>query len=360
MKQILKQFFQKHLPTGIQYILSWRWVKQFLYWLIISAGTIAECCFLIASLWMSINSSVHPMVLTMMSEQKSVQLSYIATTIFTALPELIVAMALVTTINHCKNIRRERKYWYTWVWPILFGIPSLVFLYISIMTVSCSVLKVNYVMPDWGIVSRALAGYTFAIVYLLYEKLGEPCYASERKAMEQTIADQKMEMEQAKSHFEDALKTANSNFTIAMQSKQSEFEYQIKAIEHLQNLLETKSMQVEKLSERASSLEREELAFYPKVQSLWIEKAKRTVSIDEIVDVTGLSKQRIRAAITGGKIARDNRNKELFRVSSVVEWLKTIPASEAPIPVMNSHSNEQTINNESDPLGLPVFTILED
>ena len=324
---------------------------------------------------MSINSSVHPMVLTMMSEQKSVQLSYIATTIFTALPELIVAMALVTTINHCKNIRRERKCWYTWVWPILFGLPSMVFLYISIMTVSCSVLKVNYVMPDWGIVSRALAGYTFAIVYLLYEKLGEPCYASERKAMEQTIADQKMEMEQANekaqralaekqseikqvtSRFEEALKTANSNFTIAMQSKQSEFEYQIKAIveegknriEHLQNLLETKSMQVEKLSERASSLEREELAFYPKVQSLWIEKAKRTVSIDEIVDVTGLSKQRIRAAITGGKIARDNRNKELFRVSSVVEWLKTIP--------VNGTSNGR---NDTDPLALPVFTIMED
>src|SRR2546430_13041430 len=154
MIEFLHKFFFFQAEDGIRDILSWRWVKQFLYWLIISAGTIAECCFLIASLWMSINSSVHPMVLTMMPEQKSVQLSYIATTIFTALPELIVAMALVTTINHCKNIRRTKERWYTWVWPILFGIPSLVFLYISIMTVSCSVLKVNYAMPDWGIVSR--------------------------------------------------------------------------------------------------------------------------------------------------------------------------------------------------------------
>src|SRR5262245_47367590 len=145
MKQWLGHFFQQQLPSGIRYILSWRWVKQFLYWLIISAGTIAECAFLIASLWMSINSSVHPMVLTMMTERQSVQLSYIATTIYTALPELILSLALVTTINHCRNIRREKQYWYTWVWAALFGLPTVVFLYISIMTVACSVLKVNYI-----------------------------------------------------------------------------------------------------------------------------------------------------------------------------------------------------------------------
>jgi hypothetical protein len=378
MKQMLKHFFQKSLPSGIRYILSWLWVKQFLYWLIISAGTIAECAFLLASIWMSVNSSIHPFVLTMMSEKQAIQLSYIATTIFTALPELILSLALVTTINHCRNIRRVKAYWYTWVWPVLFGLPTIVFLYISIMTVSCSVLKVNYAMPAYGIVARALAGYVFAIVYLLYDQIGKPCYASERKALEASLAQKQTDLEQTTSQFEkklqtanedaskalaekqseieritsrfeEALQTANSNFTIAMQSKQSEFEYQIKAIveegksriEQLQNQLETREMQVQKLSERASSLEREELAFYPKVQVLWIEKAKRTVSFDEIVDVTGLSKQRIRAAITGGKIARDNRNKDLFRVSSVVEWLKTIPVSEAPIP-SNGHSHTET------------------
>ncbi|HEX3641622.1 MAG TPA: hypothetical protein VHV10_10050, partial [Ktedonobacteraceae bacterium] len=286
MKQFFKQFFQKTLPSGIRYILSWRWVKQFLYWLIISAGTIAECCFLIASLWMSVNSSVHPMILTLMAEKQSVQISYLASTIFTALPELIVAMALVTTINHCKDIRFQKDKWHTFVWPILFGLPTLVFLFISVLTVSCSVLKVNYVMPDWGIVARALSGYVFAVVYLLYEKLGEPCYADERKnleialtqkqaELEQTIADQKAEMARTKKHFEDALQTANSSFQIAMQSKQAEFEYRVNEIVEqgksrigdLQNLLEAKDVQVQKLSERASSLVAQGLENYPKVLS---------------------------------------------------------------------------------------------
>src|SRR6266566_7721918 len=105
MKQMLQQFFQKSLPSGIRYILSWKWAKQFLYWAIISGGTISECAFLLSSIWMSINSTVHPFVLTVMTEAQSLQLSYIATTIFTALPELILPLALLTVINHCRNIR---------------------------------------------------------------------------------------------------------------------------------------------------------------------------------------------------------------------------------------------------------------
>jgi hypothetical protein len=169
----MKQWFQDWVSSPIKSFLSWLWVKHFIYWLIISAGTISECAFLLASLWMSINSSVHPMILTLMSEERSVRISYIATTIFTALPELIVIMAVITTVNHCKNIRFQKQYWHTWLWAFLFGLPTLIFLTISLITVSCSVLKVSYIMPDWGIVARALSGYCFAVVYLLYEKLGE-------------------------------------------------------------------------------------------------------------------------------------------------------------------------------------------
>jgi len=294
-----------------------------------------------------------------MTEKQSIQLSYIATTIFTALPELILSLALVTTINHCRNIRRKKQYWYTWVWPVLFGLPTLVFLYLSLLTVSCSVLKVNYVMPDAGIIARALAGYTFAIVYLIFEKIGEPCYASERKAMEQTIADQKAEMDRTKAHFETALQTANSNFQIAMQSKQAEFEYRVNEIvgqgksriEHLQNLLEAKDVQVQKLSERASSLVAQGLENYPKVLSELVNGGVKTVSVDDLSDLTGISKRRINAAKS---LQRHSRNRDLIMVNSAIEWLKKQPLSDIPIS-SNGH-------NDTDPLELSVLTItsLED
>lgn len=318
---------KQHIHKGLKYLLSWLWVKQFLYWLIVSAGTISECAFLLASLWMSLNSSVHGLIRLWMNEKQSINVSYFATAIFTGLPEVILGLSLLTTINHCRNVRFEKRYWYTWVWPTLFGLPTLIFLVISIITVSCSVLKVSYAMPDWGIVSRALAGFDFAIVFFLYEQIGKPCYAKERKALEQAIADQKAEIERTKSHFEDALQTANSNFKIAMQSKQSEFDYRINEIleqgknkiEHLQMLLQTQNAQVQKLSEKASSLERHGLENYPKVMSELIDQDIKTVSVERLSELTGHSKRKIANAKS---LQRHSRNRDLIMVSSVIEWLK--------------------------------------
>jgi hypothetical protein len=356
----MKKWVEEWARPPLRYLLSWLWVKQFLYWAIISAGTISECAFLIASIWMSINSSVHPFVLTMMSEKQSIQLSYIATTIYTALPELILSLALVTAINHCRNIRRGKTYWYTWVWAILFGLPTIVFLFISIMTVACSVLKVNYIMPDWGIVSRALAGFSFAIVYLLYERIGKPCFASERKALEQTIADLRVEIEQTTSRFENALQTTNTNFKTAMQSKQSEFEYRFNTvvkqskdrIENLTLLLETQTQQANRLAEHASSLELRGIEDYPKVMIEWLEKGVKTVSIGEIESVTGHSRQRINGAIKSGRLQKDNRNKDRIRVSSVIEWLKIVPLPDTLIP---DQSNGKTTNHSNHSIEAMTF-----
>lgn len=353
---------EQQIRASIKYILSWLWVKQLLYWAILSAGTISECSFLIASIWMSINSSVHPFVLTLMSEKQSVQLSYIATTIYTALPELILSLALVTAINHCRNIRREKRYWYTWVWAALFGFPTVIFLFISIMTVASSVLKVNYVMPDWGIVSRALAGFSFAIVYLLYERIGKPCDASERQALEQTIIDLKAEMAQNKQHFETALQTVNTNFQSAMQSKQSDFDYRVNQIleqgknkiEHLQNLIESQNEQVKRLSEKASSLERNGLENYPKVISELFDQGAKTVSVDTLSDLTGISKRRIANA----KLQRHSRNRDLIMINNaLIEWLQKQPLP-TQVEDLNGYSNNH-LNGDTDPLSFPIMEIID-
>jgi len=113
-------------------------------------------------------------------------------------------------------------------------------------------------------------------------------------------------------------------------------------VTRLTGILETQNRQVNLLAEKASSLISQGLDSYPKVQKEWIESDKKTVSIGEIEMVTGHSKQRINAAIRGGKLARDNRNKEVIRVSSVLEWLRTIPIVKEhdtdPLPALNSVS----------------------
>lgn len=43
-------------------LLYFEWTKMLVHWLIRVAGTMSECAFLIAGLWMSLNANVHPLI----------------------------------------------------------------------------------------------------------------------------------------------------------------------------------------------------------------------------------------------------------------------------------------------------------
>lgn len=155
-------------------ILTWEWTKKLLHWLIISAGTISECAFLIASLWMSVNASVHPLVLLFIDDTTSQHLTELATAAYVALPELILGLAFVTTIGHVRLWLYNRRNYSAAIWTVLYGLPTLVFLVLSLITLGCSVTSVNFRLPEPLIVVRALAGYMFAFTSLLYTQLGVP------------------------------------------------------------------------------------------------------------------------------------------------------------------------------------------
>jgi hypothetical protein len=173
------------------------------------------------------------------------------------------------------------------------------------------------------IVTRALAGFLYAITSLLYWQLGH-----------EQEADRLAERDTAISQLQARIEALNQSF-------------ETKVVE-LSNQLKARDEQVNRLAERASSLTRDALDNYPKVMMEWIEKGVKTVSVNEIEQVTGLSRQRINAAVKGGKIQRDNRNKELLRVSSVIEWLKTIPVIE---------SSNGISHGDTPPLGLPALSV---
>lgn len=63
---------------------------------------------------------------------------------------------------------------------------------------------------------------------------------------------------------------------------------------------------------------------YPEVYYSWIEKSVKSVSLDDIADVTGHSKRRL-IKYAGKAFKRTPKNANLYTVSSVVEWLKTAP-----------------------------------
>jgi len=82
---------------------------------------------------------------------------------------------------------------------------------------------------------------------------------------------------------------------------------------------------------------------YPSVYFTWIVKGLKSVSLDEIAEVTGHSKRRLVRHV-GKAIIRTPKNPNLYLVSSVIKWLKTAPLPQAKsgeIPVIklsNGHS----------------------
>jgi hypothetical protein len=356
--QHLRSVFQK-IGSFYQWFISGIWFVSIMRQVIVTGGNIAESAFLIATLWVIVNAVAHTLLTWFMPTHTIELFNYLAVIAFSALPELIIIPVAIVCFSHW-TVAIKQKDFASGVWAVLYSVPAVFFLVMTILAITTFVSTGgNHFVPASGIelVIRCLSGWMYAVVNMLFQKLGEPHYASRFDTLETDLAQSKREIERLTSHFETAIQTANSNFQTAMQSKQHECDSQINEImsqakSQIESLQNEMCMQVEKLSERASSLERDELALYPKVQCLWIEKAKRTVSIDEIADVTGLSKQRIRAAVTSGKIVRDNRNKDVFRVASVIEWLKNVPVEKTnhswplsllkpqdtdPLPATNGH-----------------------
>jgi hypothetical protein len=91
----------------------------------------------------------------------------------------------------------------------------------------------------------------------------------------------------------------------------------------------------------------EVLENYPKVSFEWLEKGRKTATLDEIIEVTGHSRRRLKKAL----LQRSPRNKNLILISSVLEYLKTAPKPEQreintdELPVQNGHSEVQPLAN---------------
>jgi len=64
---------------------------------------------------------------------------------------------------------------------------------------------------------------------------------------------------------------------------------------------------------------------YPRIASEWLAKNQKSTTLEEVIRITGHSKRRLNRA----PLQRSPRNKDLIRINSVIEWLKTAPLPES-------------------------------
>ncbi len=162
---------QATMKQAASYVFTFQWVKGLLSWALTSAGTIAEAAFVLAPLWILINASVHPFVRLFLPEAITKDVSYFADTLLVAIPELIALSAIITVIHHLamwiyQGKRPEARI--TALWFFTFGIPTMVFIMITLLTLWYSLANVAFPLPVWTVQVRGIAAYWYGIASLLY------------------------------------------------------------------------------------------------------------------------------------------------------------------------------------------------
>lgn len=353
-------------------ILSWEWTKTLVYWIVISAGTLSEGAFLVSSLWVTLNASVHPLFRLVLTEELTIHLTELATAAFVGLPECILALAITTTYSHARTYLYDRKaYSGSLFWSIAYGLPTLVFLVLSIGTIGASMLHVGFTLPDWMVVTRGLAGYVYGIVAILYWCIGLPQERDRLKEKDEAYALLRQQSEndlqslrKEKDDFIHRLQTEHARILAELRDEKDDFISRLRNenTSNLANLggdkdriiaqlrgdnqslnvrLESINRELQQLKEQLTESKNEKqqlitainkgseeaLQAYSSECISWLKSGVKTATIEDITRYTGHSKRKVETAIERGLLGKSTRNKDLILMNSLVMWLKNNPPS---------------------------------
>jgi hypothetical protein len=340
--------------NGAKLFLTWRWFTRLMWWAILSAGEVAEGVFLIGTVWLCANATVHPLVLKLMSEEDTQTLTYIVVALFVILPELILCTSIIRSFKLGK-LFFYKKGWIPFIWWMVFLLPTLVFLILSFYTAGNSVAALsahfadilagkhinasafNFELPTPFVVLRALSGLFFSIASLVWAKLGEPHYVDELQNKDVIITELKentltiqSELQQEKESIVSELRSENAaireelsqqyqqkeNVLLAeintIQSKFDELYSQLQATIRDKNEMNTALLVASKSALQA----------WPQEVIEWLNALNTTVHIDEIVSRTGINKPTLKKALERKELTIKGRNNELIWVPSVREYLE--------------------------------------
>ncbi len=203
-------WLEKHPVVGLpihvisflfHYITSFKWVIDLVRWMVTTGGNIAESAFLLATVYVTTNTVAHLLVTWILPAQMIATLNQVSTMAFSVLPELIIASAMKTTFDHWKLVWRSPRRVDAWIWASSYTIPTLVFLIMTVLTISTFVNfeAVNATPPQATgpmLVIRCLAGWSYGMVQILFVSIGKQGYvealddlAARIKERDRTVED---------------------------------------------------------------------------------------------------------------------------------------------------------------------------
>jgi len=308
-----------HARKGYSYFVSGVWFVSIVRQIVLTGGNIAESAFLIATLWVIINAVAHTLLTWFMPLQMIELFNYLAVISFSALPELIIIPVIITCFTHWSSAVKHRDKT-AMIWGTLYSIPTAFFLVMTILAITTFVSTGgSHFVPADGmqLVIRCLSGWMYAVVNMLFDHLGKPHYDSIIGGLNRELTMLKdkfnLEITELKNRHTSVIDGLNESLTSEIAEVKSEnaklktnLDAQLKLA--LSAGLNAADTGVEPLYQ-----------MYPSIEKEWIMTNKKSVSLDEIIKVTGINKRRV----TNARIRKTGRNDALYFVSSVLDWLNS-------------------------------------
>ncbi len=399
MKDFLKGLFSR--KTG-EYLLSWKWVEALFHWILTSGGTISSIVFLASGVWLSVKNSVPDFIQQYGDGNLTNLLTYLSKTAFTALPEIILFLATLQTLDQIKLIRVSEKgslpQKLAWAWAILFGIPAFIFVGFALVNIGYSIASKDvthvvtavaskgvthsvtavhstnisvpitqgsnvYTMPDWIVVGRGLTCFIYALLVFIYESRGKDCFAKyvEEKDLlvSQVTSDKDAEIAKLTSDKDSQIAKLSSELDDLKRSFSSEKNELITQftlqIEDLTLKLNQPNSEVKTLAAQAFEAGLQGLNHWSKNVISWLESADSTISLDEICSQTGFTKRKI----LGANLRHTPRNNEKFYKDSVIEFLRKNKPNKSPnyVEIVEESSGNGSSNGHGDTEEIEILSL---
>lgn len=294
------------------YVITFQWVRVLLAWSLTSAGTISEAVFVLAPLWICIKASVPDFVKLFIPNADQVKaITDFANTLLVGVPELIMIAAIITVLSKLSTWKYRGKLWdITGVWTLAFGIPTAIFIIITVLTLWASFGNDTFRLDTWVVQVRGIAAYWYGISSLLYTKIGKPQEVSRLQEKDTVITELTQKGKESQQKIDELLATIEG-------LKQN--------IDGLNQSIERQKKETLAAKSEVLQVSESALQAYSEQCVSWVFSGVKTADVDEIARYTGHNKQKIRWAIKSGDIKRAPGKAERYILASVAEWLKKTP-----------------------------------
>ncbi len=344
------------LTEKIKQLIDGRPLNAIAQQLLRTGGNVSESAFIVATLWVICNAVAHTVISWWLSASTITLFNSFAAIAFTILPELIAVSTTSKAIDLWR-VTYQQKDNIAKLWAIFYTVLAGIFVVMTIVTIStfASTDGSQFIpLNGWQLCIRALAGWSYAFINMLYKDFGKAHIATVMSKLNQSIDDLKGQIDRVQNDFalklqakETEIEQLHTDFNQKLDRKQSE-------VDQFQSMVKTQFDQLQQAREKASQERLQDLSSYPLVISELLETGAKTVLYDDIARLTGHSKQRLSKA----KLQRHSRNKDLVMVASLVEWLRNAPVPSSFETGQTGYTNGHSYH-DTDALALPYLSVVE-